>query len=477
MITHFTNRKNKRENMSAKKDKKQGFVGILIIYCLGLLIGGLFVGMLAPVRTVIQESFGLSDSTGIWMINIYTLFYAALIPVIGKIADKLGRNKVFSVCILVFMAGSMICGLSSRILGFPMLLFGRVIQAIGAGGMIPVANAEIGTSFPKEKRGLALGIAAAVSGISNVVGSGVGSALVEVFGANHWYIMFYLAAPICFVLFLLSKFVLKKQNTVESGKMDYAGSFLFIVTILALLLGLKGLDFFDFTGTIVKMEVWLPLVLFVVFAVLFFFVENRVENPVFHIEFLHSRPIVITMIASFFIGCIIIAMMLVPEYAEYIMNAPTGSGGYYMLAIGITSMIGPPVGGKLVDKFGPKIVLLSGLVLMVGAYLFLAFFVSVNPTVASLVIGLAVVGLGLGFAMGSPTNYMILENTNERDSTSAIATVALVRQVGTTIAPAIFVGFISADNGVAGYQQMLICIAVFCVLAGVVTAFYKSPKE
>ena len=86
-------------------------------------------------------------------------------------------------------------------------------------------------------------------------------------------------------------------------------------------------------------------------------------------------------------------------------------------------------------------------------------------------------GLGLGFAMGSPTNYMILENTNERDSTSAIATVALVRQVGTTIAPAIFVGFISADNGVSGYQHMLICIAVFCVLAGVVTLFYKSPKN
>ncbi len=103
-------------------------------------------------------------------------------------------------------------------------------------------------------------------------------------------------------------------------------------------------------------------------------------------------------------------------------------------------------------------------------------YVSVSPSAVLLIIGLAIVGLGLGFAMGSPTNYMILENTKAEDSTSAIATVALVRQVGTTIAPAIFVGFISEENGVLGYQQMFICIAVFCVLAAIVTIFYKRPN-
>ena len=181
--------------------KETNFKVILIIYCLGLLIGGLFVGMVAPVRTVIQTDFGLDDSTGIWMINIYTLFYAALIPIIGKLADKFGRNRIFSICILIFMTGAIICAISSYVIGFPLLLVGRVIQACGAGGMIPVANAEIGTSFPKEKRGLALGIAAAVSGISNVLGSGVGSLIVDLVGADNWNVMFFVAAPICIMLF------------------------------------------------------------------------------------------------------------------------------------------------------------------------------------------------------------------------------------------------------------------------------------
>ncbi len=465
------------KNMSKRIKSENNYRIILVIYCLGLLIGGLFVGMIAPVRTVIQEDFSIDDSTGIWMINIYTLFYAALIPIIGKIADKYGRNKVFSICILIFMSGAILCGLSSVFGGFPLLLIGRVIQASGAGGMIPVANAEIGTSFPKEKRGFALGIAAAVSGISNVLGSGIGSAIVELVGIDNWAIMFYISAPICIILFILTRLFLHSSATISDSKTDYLGSVLFITQILLLLLGLKELDFFNIKESIIRPIVWIPLVLSITITVIFIIVERKVNNPVFHIEFLHKKPIVITMITSFFIGCIIIAMMLVPEYAEFIMNAPTGSGGYYMLAIGITSMIGPPLGGKFVDKFGPKPVLISGLLLMIGSYLYLALYVSINPSTISLVIGLALVGLGLGFAMGSPTNYMILENVEAKDSTSAIATVALVRQVGTTIAPAIFVGFISNNNGVYGYQQMLICISIFCALAAIFTLFYRKKSN
>ena len=85
-----------------------------------------------------------------------------------------------------------------------------------------------------------------------------------------------------------------------------AGSVLFIVQIILLLLGLKGLDFFNLGSSIVKPSVWIPLVLAVLFTVVFIIVEKKVENPVFNIEFLHSRPIVITMITSFFIGCIIL---------------------------------------------------------------------------------------------------------------------------------------------------------------------------
>lgn len=454
---------------------KPGHYGwILFVYCLGLLTGGLYVGMIAPVRTVVQAQFGLDDSTGIWMINIYTLFYAALIPVIGKKADRYGRNFIFSICVMIFMAGAVICALSSYAGGFGLLLTGRVVQAAGAGGMIPVANAEIGTTFPPDKRGFALGIAAGVTDIANVLGAGVGSAVVGFAGQENWAVTFFIAVPVCIAVFAGSRVFLRSSVRSVPAKMDRSGSILLIILILFLLLGLKELDFFRLAGSIAQFKVWGPLAGAIVCAVVFFFAERRAEDPVFNMEFLESRPVIITMILSFLIGCVIVAMMLIPEYAEFIMDAPAGSGGYYMLILGVTSMVGPPLGGKLIDRFGPKKVLLFGLIVMTTGYCYLALFVSAAPSAPALISGLALVGLGMGFAMGAPTNYMILDNVGPEKSTSAIATITLIRQMGTTIAPAVYVGFISAGGGVKGYRQMLLCVAVFSLIAAAFTLFYKS---
>ena len=83
---------------------------ILVVYLAGLLVGGLYVGMVSPVRTVVQADFGIDGTVGIWMINIYTLFYAALIPIIGKVADRRGHKQVFAVCTGVFCVGAVLCG-------------------------------------------------------------------------------------------------------------------------------------------------------------------------------------------------------------------------------------------------------------------------------------------------------------------------------------------------------------------------------
>ncbi len=458
---------------------------VLAIYLLGLLVGGLYVGMVSPVRTVVQASFGLDDNTGIWMINIYTLFYAALIPVVGKLADRRGRCRVFTACLVVFAAGSLLCGLAKSWGGFGVLLAGRVVQAAGAGGMIPVANAAIGTTFPAEKRGMALGLAAAVAGLANVLGAAVGSAVIGVVGIQGWDVMFFLAVPLCAALAAASAVLLRKTEATHGttqadetlARFDWVGSVLLVAWVLLLLLGIKEVDFADLAGTLQRPEVWATFAAALVCIVAFGKVERRAQDPVFHMEYLRSRPIVITMVASFFVGCTIISMMLVPQYAEYAMGDPLGSGGYYVLAIGAASLVGPPLGGKLIDRIGPKPVLASGLVVMVAGFLFLALVASAAPSAPLLIAGLAVVGFGMGFAMGAPTNYMVLENTDERDGASAVATIALVRQVGTSLAPAVLVSLIASAPGMLGYQRMLVCVACFCLAALVAIAPYRSPKR
>ena len=450
---------------------------VLAVYLTGLLIGGLYVGMVSPARTVIQADFGIDGTLGIWMINIYTLFYAALIPIIGKIADRRGRKRIFVICVGVFCVGAVICGLSQHIGGFAVLLAGRVLQAIGAGGMIPVANASIGTTFPPEKRGAALGLAAVVMGVSNVFGAVAGSAVVGAFGIDNWPMMFYLCVPFCIAVIVAAVFVLPDvQPDVEPGKMDIAGSVLFAGFVLLLLLAVKGFDAGQTDFASLASAVFVPFLGAVVALVAFRFVEQRAQDPVFNLSYLRNPPIVITMIVSFFIGCFVISLVLVPELAEYAMGDPLGSGGYYVLAIGLTSFITTPVGGKLIDRVGPKPVLISGLAISIVGLLFLAFVAVANPSVLSLIGGLAVVGAGMGMAMGAPTNYMILENVDKAESTSAIATITLVRQIGTSVAPALFVGLIAASPGLAGYQNMLLCVALFNALALITMLFYRSPR-
>ena len=465
------------DNVRQAKSKESRFAVILVTYLVGLLIGGLYVGMISPARTVIQADFGIDGTTGIWMINIYTLFYAALIPVIGKIADRRGRKLVFTVCVGVFCAGSVLCGLSQSFGGFGLLLVGRVVQAVGAGGMIPVANAEIGTSFPPERRGMALGLAAAVVGVSNVLGSVAGSAVVGAFGLENWPMMFYLCVPFCLAVIAAAVWLLPASKPAETpGKMDVAGSFLFALFVLLLLLGVKGIDFTAFAESVARPTTWGPLVGAVIAAIMFRAVEHRAADPVFHLEYFQSKPIVITMIVSFFIGCFVISLVLVPELAEYALNDPLGSGGYYVMAIGLTSFVTTPVGGKVIDRVGPKPVIVTGLSISIGGLLFLAFVAIAAPSPATLITGLAIVGAGMGMAMGAPTNYMILENTSKDESASAIATITLIRQIGTSIAPAIYVGLIAAGEGMAGYQNMLLCVVLFNACALVTMLFYHSPR-
>ena len=460
---------------NSERSKKQPRYGImLMVYLLGLLVGGLYVGMVIPARTVVQAGFGIDSATGIWMINIYTLFYAALIPTIGKLADLHGRKRVFMICVSVFALGSIVCGVSEHAGSFIMLLVGRVAQAIGAGGMIPVANAEIGTAFPAEKRGMALGIAAAVTGISNVLGAVVGSAILGLVGNGTWSPLFFIAVPFCVVLVAGAAVFLPNNLGRSSGKLDIVGSVLFTLFVLMLLLGIKDINFFEFPETLAKPATWIPLLVACAVIPVFSYVEHRAQDPLFNMSYLHNRQIVITMLVSFFIGCSIISMTVIPEFAEFTFGLQPGDGGYYVAAIGIFSIIGPPLAGRFIDRLGAKPVLVFGLVFMVLGYVLLALVAAPMALPVVMVVCLAIVGFGMGFAMGAPTNYMILANTDPSESTSAIATITLIRQIGTSLAPAIFVGFISQNTGMLGFQQMLLCVAFFNICSLVIMLFYRE---
>lgn len=432
----------------------KGYVIVATVYLLGLFIGALDTGIVTPARTVIQADLQVADQLGVWMITIYTLAYAAAIPVMGKLADRLGRKYVYLGSVLLFGIGSLLCGLSQDMGSFTLLLVARAVQAIGGGGIMPVATAEFGTAFPREKRGMALGLVGGVYGVANVFGASAGSLILDLFGQGNWQFIFYVNVPICLFILVVGLLVLPNTKERESRPVDGLGICVLICMTLSLLYGLKNIDFFSFGTSVTSTDVYPFLLGFLVAIPLFIVVERHASDPVINLSYFSNKSIVVTLGLSIITGVIMMGTIFVPQFAENVMKMPSGSGGYFVIILAVFAGVGSPVSGKLIDRFGVKVVLGFGLGAAVAGSLFLAFVATVFANVFTLVISLILIGLGMGFTMGTPLNYMMLAQTEESEANSALATLSLVRSIGTAVTPAIMVAFI-AHAGVSMQDRIM----------------------
>lgn len=416
---------------------------LLAVYLLGIFMGAIDTGIVTPARTIIQNDLGVDDSTGIWMITIYTLAYAASIPVMGKLADRYGRKPIYLLSITLFGVGSLLCGLSQDVGSFEMLIIARAIQAIGGGGIVPIATAEFGTSVPAEKRGMALGLVGGVYGVANIFGSSAGSLILDIFGPHNWQFIFYVNVPISAVIIVAGLAILPNHKVEQVARIDLLGITLLVAMILSLLYGLRNIDFFDFGASITSTDVYPYLLGFVLLLPLFLFAERRAADPVLNLRYFTDFAIVVTLLLAFLSGVILMGVIFVPQFAENALGIPTGDGGYFVIILGLFSGIGAPLSGTLTDRLGPRLVLGFGVVMSAIAAAVGVWWAIPSPSWVSVCTTLALMGLGLGFTIGSPLNYMMLERTPAEESNSALATLSLVRSIGTTLAPAFLVGFLA----------------------------------
>ncbi len=331
---------------------------------------------------------------------------------------------------------------------------GRVIQAFGGGGIMPLATAEFGTGFPEEKRGLALGLVGGVYGIANILGATLGSAILDLVGTENWHWLFFINLPICVFVVIGAVAVLPKGERQPAQKIDLKGTFVLTLIVLSLMYSLNNIDFFDFWETLKDASVYPFLIVFALLIPVFLTVEKRAADPVFNTGYFKNANIVITFFIAFIVGVMMMGMVFVPQFAENALKTPEGSGGYFVTILGVFAGIGGPMGGKLVDKFGPKKILLFGFCISLAGALFLALYATSHVNVASVVISLILMGSGLGFVMGTPLNYMMLANTKAEEANSALSALSLMRSIGTTIGPMLMVGFI-AQAGTAAQDRIM----------------------
>lgn len=420
---------------------------ILALYLTGIGMGALDTGIVNPARTVIQTGLGVDDKTGVWIFTIYTLAYAAAIPVVGKLADILGRKPVYVIAIALFGLGSLGCGLAQDFSSFGLLIASRVVQAIGGGGIMPVATAAIGTIVPPAKRGMALGLVGMVYGVANVFGASAGSLVLSIAGQANWQWIFYLNVPVAVIVIALGLRFLPEQESEPAGTIDVTGTVIFVVLITSLLWAFQNLDFTHIGQSLATPSVWGGFTVAALLVPCFWLIEKRADDPLIDFRYFATINVGTTLLMGAVAGVLMMTVMFIPQFAENSMRLPAGAGGYPTIIIGLASAVGAPISGKLTDRFGPRLVLGIGTVISTIAGFTLIYWASPYPSALSTSVAIFLFGLGLGFLMGAPLTYLILHLIPESEANAGQATLSLVRSLGVTLAPAILVGLLSTAMG------------------------------
>jgi len=414
---------------------------MLILFLSGIFLGAIDSGIVSPAREVIQRGFGIDATSGIWMITIYTLMYAVSMPITSKMADRLGHKRVYVFSIAVFMIGSLFCGLTNYFDSYALFLMARVIQAIGAGGILPIATTVIGQSFPEEKRGMALGLVGMIYGVATIIGPTLGSALLSLAGLANWGVIFLINVPIALMILVFSRSI---PNTppAEKSPIDLPGAILLAAFVGSLMYALTNLNFFKFEESITSTSVWPFLVIAVVVLPFLIWRELKAKDPIINIRLFSEKEMVSILAVAFITGVGLMGMVFVPQFAENTLKIPSGNGGYLVTLLAVFSGFSAPISGKLLDKKGGAYVLRIGFASIVIGTLVLALWASKSLSWPTVILGLAFMGIGVGFTMGAPLNYLVLNKASKENGASALATMSLIRSLGVAVSPNIMIGFI-----------------------------------
>lgn len=419
-------------------NKSSSSTWAITLFCIGVLMAAIDNGIISAALTTINSSFDVSANWGAWGVTIYTLGLAISIPIVGKISDRYGRKKLFIVEIFLFGLGSLLVALSPN---FGFYLAARFIQAMGGGGIFIIGSSHILSTFPADKQGKALGMLGGMNGVGAILGPNLGSAILDLTG--NWHYLFLINVPISLILIILGYFKIKETKEASVGKLDLLGTILLSSAILSIMYGITNIEGTSFIDSLLTADVYgFLLAGIILFTVLIFHnrsLERRNGDPILPVSLLARPTYLMTLLIGALSGALLAGMIFIPAFSEQVLGVAAENSGYWMTPLALASGIGAGLGGALVDKKGPILaVSLSGIITAIGFVLF--------PTWIEVkwqfVISSCIAGLGIGILLGAPLNILATESL-EKDKGSALSGLSLIRQIGMTIAPTIYAGFIA----------------------------------
>lgn len=386
---------------------------------LGVFMGALDLTILAPALPHIGESFGVTPAAVVLAFSIYAAFYAAAVPLLGKLSDVRGYKPVYTVSMLLFSGGSALAALSPSI---QVLVLARILQGIGGGGLFPVAQAMVGAALPRKQRGTMLGILLGAFALGGVMGPNLGGFLVQ---HLSWQWIFWINVPLGVIgAGLLVRVHLPAKQ--RRGEIDWVGAVLVALTLGSLVLGIEGLRNVADTGFF-SLEVGGLFLLAVLGACVLVPVERRQAEPVLDVRLIASGTIAPLLGVSFLIGYALLGgMVFAPLYTQIMFGASAFGSGAILNAAALGLGLSSYIAGTQTNRLGARRLIIVG---MACASAGLGLMILLQHSLWGLLVGLVFLGTGLGLSQG-PISYLGLALTDDEDHGQISGLISITRSMG-----------------------------------------------
>jgi len=434
---------------------------------MSLLIVGLDVTIVNVALPSIGRDFGSSVSGLQWTVDAYTLVLASFLMLSGSTADRFGRKRTFVVGLLVFSAGSLLCSLAPNL---TMLVVFRMVQAIGGSMLNPVAMSIITNTFTdRRERAQAVGVWAAVVGVSMALGPVIGGLLV---GSVGWRSIFWINLPVgLLAVFLTLRFV-PESKAPKARRIDGIGQGLVIVLLASLTYGIIEAPDKGWGSPIIVTAFALAV------AALIGLIswERRCPEPLINLRFFRSAPFsgaaAIAVAAFATLGGFLFLNTL---YLQDVRGFSPIRAGLYTVPMAVMTMVCSPISGRIVGTRGSRLpLLIAGLALTVSCAMLSR--IDATTSIAWLFTAYVLFGIGFGFVNAPITNAAVSGMPRAQAGVAA-AIASTSRQVGATLGVAIVGSLLAsalvrsagAATSSAGWLVLAACGVIVLVLGQVVT--------
>lgn len=452
--------------MNNNSENRKLIIGIIII---GAFISSLNQTVMTASLPRIMVDFGISAGTGQWLTTGYLLFMGVMIPCTGFLMEHFSSKKLYLVSVSLFFIGCAAAAFSSNVY---MLLLARVIQALGAGILLPLPQVVAFRLYAPEERGAIMGIVGLTTGFAPAFGPTFAGWVADTFG---WRTIFYIMCTLAAFGIILALIKLPDEKIHSEGKLDIMSVVLSTIGFCGLLTGVSNQGNYGFTSQATIIPLSVGIVCVAMFAVR----QLKLTSPLLELRIFRNRNFSFgTILLIFAYGSMLSVSTLLPIYIQNLRNYSATISGLVMLPGALFLAFLNPLCGKILDKRGPYLLSLTGLFLLGSATFGLSFIGAKTPLMVIIVIyGIRMLGI---VALLQPLQTWAVNSVESEFVAHGTALMNTLRQVGGSIISALLVTVMSAvaknSGDMRGIQTSLLVTSIIVLISLVVCAVFMNSK-